>query len=533
LLPRGGHFVEIGKTDLRDSAQVASEHPGVAYLPFDLGDAGPDRIREILDELQPLFRAGTLTPPPVTAWDVRRAPDAFRAVAQARLVGKAVLTLPALTDTDTVLVTGGTGTLGAHVARHLVRAHGVRRLVLTSRSGGGADLVAELTKLGAEVRVAACDMGDREAVARFLDGIDGLTGVVHCAGVTDDGVLTALTPERTTAVLHPKAYGALHLHDLTANLDLDFFVLFSSASATFGAAGQGNYCAANAALDALAVERVRQGRPGTAIAWGLWEEASGMTAALGARDLERLRRTGTRPLATAEGLALFDAALAGTQPAVTAAPFDLSALRARYREEPAPALLAGVLGTPRPQRRATTRHESAGTGDFRAALATLAEEDRPGRILALVVERTAQVLGHAHAGDIDPEQAFKDQGFDSLTAVELRNRLTAATGLTVPATLVFDHPSPAALAEHLLKLLLPAETDPAERLRRDLDRLETAAEALDPGDPAHTETAERLRRILGRLTTTAPAEDTPHTGLGGASADELLAFIDSEFGDLT
>ncbi|WP_246561308.1 type I polyketide synthase [Streptomyces roseirectus] len=534
LLPRGGRFVEIGKTDLRDPAQVAALHAGVEYRAFDLGDAGPDRIRAILDALHPLFEAGTLTPPPVTAWDVRRAPDAFRAVAQARIVGKAVLTLPA--PAGTVLVTGGTGTLGAHVARHLVRAHGVRRLVLTSRSGadapGARELLAELTETGAEARVTACDTGDRDAVARLLAGIDDLTGVVHCAGVTDDGVLTALTPERLDAVLRPKADGARHLHELTAGLDLDCFVLFSSASATFGAAGQANYCAANAALDALAAERARQGRPATAIAWGLWEEASGMTAALGARDLERLRRTGTRPLTTVEGLALFDAALTGREPAVTAAPFDLPALRAHHRERPAPALLTGLLGQPRPQRRATTRRTAPDSGDFTAALAALPDEERAARVLALVVERTAQVLGHADAGDIDPDQAFKDQGFDSLTAVELRNRLTSATGLTVPATLVFDHPSPAALAEHLLTLLLPAESSPAERLRRDLDRLETAAEALAPDDPAHTETAERLRRILARLTATAPAKDGPDPRVDDADADELLAFIDSEFGDL-
>ncbi|HEY8981473.1 MAG TPA: beta-ketoacyl reductase, partial [Streptomyces sp.] len=470
--------------------------------------------------------------PPTTTWPLHHAPDAFRALAQATLTGKAVLTLPPAPDT--VLVTGGTGTLGAQVARHIVRRHGVRSLVLTSRSGadapGAQELAAELTAEGAEVRVAACDTGDRDAVAALLADIEGLTGVVHCAGVTDDGVLTALTPERTEAVLRAKAYGARHLHELTADRDLAFFVLFSSASATFGAAGQANYCAANAAVDALAVERALDGRPGTAIAWGLWEEASGMTAALGERDRERLRRTGTRPLTTAQGLALFDAALTGREPAVTAAPLDLPALRALHRDQPAPALLGGLLGQP-VRRAAARRTTPTDTGDLRTTLAALSAEERSERMTALVVDRTAQVLGHADASDIDPGQAFKDQGFDSLTAVELRNRLTAATGLTVPATLVFDHPSPVALAEHLLRLLLPAETDPAERLRRDLDRLETAAEALTPDDPAHTETAERLRRILARLTS-APA-DGDGTALQAADADELLAFIDSEFGDLT
>ncbi|MFJ2444505.1 type I polyketide synthase [Streptomyces sp. NPDC087658] len=547
LLPHGGHFIEIGKTDPREPDRIATDHPGVHYRAFDLGDAGPDRVRDMLGELAGPFTDGTLAPPPVTTWDIRHAPEAFRAVAQARLVGKAVLTLaPPPGPGGTVLVTGGTGTLGALVARHLATRHGVRSLVLTSRSGeeapGAAELLADLAAAGAETHLAACDLGDRTAVGALLDRLaaDGhrLTGVVHCAGTVDDGVLTSLTPDRLGPVLHAKAHGAHHLHTLTRDHDLSHFVLFSSASATFGAAGQANYCAANAYLDALAEHRAADGLPAVSIAWGLWAETSGMTAALGDRDRERLRRTGTAALPTARALALFDTALTTGAPTVTAAPLDLPALRARHRDQPVPVLLRELFGAPPRRAAAAVRPDSPPGADFAARLAALPEEERHAQVLALVLDRTAQVLGHADAAAIDPDQAFKDQGFDSLTAVELRNQLRAATGLAAPVTLIFDHPSPVALADHLLQQAVPAGPGPEELLRRDLDRLETAAETLLPDDLSHAEVADRLRRILHRLDAATPAAaghavaDTDDT-LSAASADEVLAFIDSQFGDLT
>lgn len=413
--------------------------------------------------------------------------------------------------------------------------------MLTARSGPaapGADaLLTELGAAGAETHLAACDVGDRAALAALLDRLaaDGhrLTGVVHCAGAVDDGVLTSLTPDRLDTVLHAKAHGARHLHELTRDLDLSHFVMFSSASATFGAAGQANYCAANAYLDALAERRAAYGLPAVSIAWGLWAENSGMTEALGERDRERLRRTGTTALSTERALALFDAALTGPAPTVTAAPLDLAALRARHREQPAPALLRELLGRA-PRRAATSVRPPADPGaDFTGRLAALPDDERHAHVLALVLDRTAQVLGHTRADDVDPDQAFKDQGFDSLTAVELRNQIRAATGIAAPATLIFDHPSPVALADHLLRQAVPAGPGPEERLRRDLDRLETAAEALAPDDPAHGELADRLRRILHRLDAAAPAAADREETLSAATADEVLAYIDSQFGDLT
>ncbi|GAA2673334.1 type I polyketide synthase [Actinosynnema pretiosum] len=336
----------------------------------------------------------------------------------------------------TVLITGGTGALGAAVARHLVTRHGVRDLVLTNRRGptapGAADLVAELADHGATARVLACDAADRSALTALL-AREPVTAVVHAAGVTDDALLADLTPDRVRAVLRPKADAARHLHELTRDRDLTAFVLFSSVAGVLGGAGQGNYAAANSYLDALAAHRAALGLPATSIAWGLWSLRSGITADLADADRDRIAGAGLRPVGTELGLAVLDAALGAT--AVLGVPLDRARLRSRA--DRVPPLLRTLLPTTRPAAR-----NDAPAPD----LASLPEADRLRAATDLVRAEVAAVLGRPAPGDDRP---FPDLGFDSLLSVELRNHVATATGLTLPATVVFDHPTPRALAAFL------------------------------------------------------------------------------------
>ncbi|MFD9125702.1 type I polyketide synthase, partial [Kitasatospora sp. NPDC059571] len=377
----------------------------------------------------------------------------------------------------TVLITGGTGALGALLARHLVGRHGVRHLLLTSRRGadapGAAELLADLAALGAEATVTACDTGDRAALAELLAAVPAdrpLTAVLHTAGVTDDGVIGSLTPDRLDAVLRPKADGARHLHELTAGLDLAAFVLFSSAAGLFGGPGQGNYAAANAALDALAEHRRAQGLPATSLAWGLWAQASGVSGHLTENDLARMERSGLGPLSSEEGLALFDAALAARRAqdgGAVLVPMRISTavLRARAADGQVPPLLRGLVRAPlrRAVRTADGAAASGAAGQLADRLAPLSPAEQERELLDLVRGRVAAVLGYPNAAAVDAERAFKELGFDSLTAVELRNQVGAASGLRLPATLVFDYPSPAALAVHLRAELLGDRPDTADR----------------------------------------------------------------------
>ncbi|MET9101049.1 type I polyketide synthase [Streptomyces antibioticus] len=354
----------------------------------------------------------------------------------------------------TVLITGGTGTLGAALARHLVTRHGVRRLLLLSRSGqqapGARELTDSLAEAGAEVTVAAVDTGDREALAAVIAGIDPahpLTAVVHTAGVVDDGLVGDLTADRLDTVLRPKADGAWHLHDLTAHLPLDAFVLYSSVAALFGGPGQGSYAAANTFLDALAAHRRALGLPAHSLAWGQWEQPSGITGHLTDADLARARRAGLRLIATDRGTALFDRALAATAAHAVPAPLDLAALGDL---QPLPALLRDLV---RPSRR--TARPAADGPALSARLAGQGGEERREILVTLVREEAAAVLA-ARPESVGAQAPFNDLGLDSLAAVELRNRLTAASGLRLAATVTFDHPTPAELAAHLDDLLAAA-----------------------------------------------------------------------------
>ncbi len=461
LLVDGGRFIEMGKTDIRDPSQVAETHSGVVYRAFDLIEAGPERIQEMLGKLLELFGTDALEPLSFTAWDIHHAPEAFRFMSQARHTGKIVLSIPSGIDSrGTVLITGGTGTLGALVAHHLVSEYGVGRLLLVSRRGlraeGASELQAELEASGAHVRIAACDVGDREDLRSLIDSVERdeypLRAVVHAAGITDDGVIASLTPERLDGVLASKADAAWYLHELTEHMDLGAFVLFSSAAGTLGSPGQGNYAAANAFLDALAGYRRSRGLAATSLAWGLWKQASGITGSLSETDHSRVARWGMREFSSEQGLELFDAALGSGEALMVPAPLDLAVLRAQARAGWLPAIFGGLV-------RAPTRRSSRQGQSLARRLAAISRAEREGVLLEIVRAQVAAVLGHDAPEAVDTQRAFKELGFDSLTAVELRNRLGQATELRLPATLVFDHPSPVAVASYLLAELSGGQLD--------------------------------------------------------------------------
>ncbi|WP_327117583.1 SDR family NAD(P)-dependent oxidoreductase [Nocardia sp. NBC_01730] len=546
LLPRGGRFVEMGMLDRRDRVEVAAAYPGVDYHSFMLMEVGPDRLGEILTALLGLFEAGELAPYPTTAWDVRQAPEAYRYLSRARHIGKNVLTVPTpLRPDGTVLITGGTGGLGAVAARHLISAHGVRRLVLTSRRGpeapGAAELAAELTVLGAHVDVVACDAADRVALEAVLAAIPAqhpLTGVVHAAGVLADGLLATMTAEQIAMVLRPKVDAAWNLHEATKDLDLSMFVLYSSITGVIGNPGQANYAAANVFLDALAQHRQVSGLPATSVVWGPWERSGGMTSALGEADFARLRRQGFIPLGDVDGMALFDAALAGGRSAFVAVRIDRNAL-AETDPDGSRAIMRGVARRARRRVSATTSEQptalngrSTGSAPLAAQLLGRSAVEQERVILDVIRVQAAAVLAHGTADSIASDKPFSDLGFDSLGVMEFRNRLKSAVGVQLSSTTMFSYPTPEALAGYVRQEIAPIG-DPVERTAAgDLAGLEAMVERVlaVAGDDEATVTAllgisDRLRSHVG-----GRRQRDEYDDFAAHSGSELLDLIDEEFG---
>ncbi|MEU4345770.1 type I polyketide synthase, partial [Nocardia sp. NPDC023852] len=413
-----------------------SEHAGRIVLLDGDGEVTPELISSAVaaDEAQLAVRSGVLLAPRLTRRDIPEGGSSIEF------------------GSGAVLIAGGTGGLGALVARHLAGTRGVRDLVLVSRRGeraeGVAELVAELSELGARTRVMACDVSDRAAVKAMLDDIsDGpaLTAVIHAAGVLADGTVETLTPEQVDGVLAPKVDAALNLHELTLDRELSAFVLFSSVAAILGSAGQGNYAAANSVLDALARRRVHAGLPAVSVAWGPWSQDGGMTAELGTAAVERLSRMGFRSLAEDEGLALFDLVGGADVPFVAAVDFDMASLSVQARAGLLPGLMQSLVPS--------VRRADRGGGDLARRLASVSPDKHDAIVLDFVRSQVAAVLGHVSGELVDVEKPFSDMGFDSLGAVEFRNRLAKTTGLRLPSTLVFDYPTTRAVATFIKSLV--------------------------------------------------------------------------------
>ncbi|CAM5606952.1 Carrier domain-containing protein OS=Streptomyces antimycoticus OX=68175 GN=SSPO_064270 PE=4 SV=1 [Streptomyces antimycoticus] len=541
--PAVADLVHAPVSGLLRSAQT--ENPGQFVLLDVDGEVSYPVIAAALDSGEPelALRAGAAYAPRLARVEAAQAAE--------------VSEKKAIDPDGTVLITGATGGLGRLFARHLATAHGARHLLLTSRSGpaadGMAELVAELVELGAQATVAACDAADREALAGLLAGIPAdrpLTAVVHTAGVLDDGVIDMLTPERVDTALRPKVDAAVNLHELTRDLDLSAFVLFSAAAGTLGGAGQGGYAAANVFLDALAGHRRATGRTALSLVWGMWAEERGMGGRLGEADQQRAARGGVLPLSAEEGLALFDAAHAVADEAVLVpVRLEMATLRAAAATGELLPLYRGLVRTP--VRRAATGGPAApeavadtGDGTLAQRLAGQSEAQQQLTVLDLVRRQVAAVLGYASKDQVGAEQAFKDLGFDSLTAVELRNRLNAATGLRLTATLVYDYPTPVALARHLRQEVAPEADGPGVSVLEELERLENSLSSLTPEDlasvtedeAAHANIAVRLQTLLAkwndvRRTADDAGADAEADAFEEVSDDDLFDFIDKRFGN--
>ncbi|MFG3105057.1 SDR family NAD(P)-dependent oxidoreductase, partial [Streptomyces sp. NPDC048182] len=490
----------------------------------------PDRVREILSQLAELGGADGLEPLPVTVWDVRQAPAAVPDPA-----APTVFTLPVAFDPEgTVLITGGTGALGALTARHLVSRYGARHLLLSSRRGadapGALELAADLSALGARVAFAACEPGDRDTAAALVGSVPAehpLTAVFHCAGTVSDAVVQNLTAAQVEEVMRVKADAAWQLHELTRESDLSAFVLYSSVTGLLGGPGQGSYTAANAFLDALARQRHAGGASALSLAWGYWDLDTGMSGRLTDADRARHARAGVVGLRAEEGLALLDTAWAGGLPLLAPVRLDLARMRRQAQSHAAPALLQDLV------RAAAGPTAAAGAAAFLKALGAMSDTEREQALLDLVRTHVAAVLGHDAATPVNATQGLRELGFDSLTAVELRNRLAGATGLKLPATFVFDHPDPAGLAAELSRLLAPRAADPLADVLAEFERLESSLLTVSARDGgARAELAGRLRATLARLDVPERAAEKAEAAvrIQDASADEIFAFIDRDLG---
>nr|AIE12089.1 putative cis-AT type polyketide synthase module A5A [uncultured bacterium] len=523
LLSQGGRFIEMGKRDLQSADSVAASHPGVHYRPFDLMEAGFDRIHQMLAELTALFESGALRPLPVRTFPLTQAEEAFRFMAQAKHVGKLVLLPPALSakpaspirSDSTVLITGGWGALGLHIARWLAQEHNVAHLVLLDRSEPSPESLAAVEALrahGAEVTLAQADVSDAARLGTVFSELPAhppLRGVVHAAGVLDDGLLSQQDGRRFAAVMAPKVDGAWHLHELTRDGDLDFFVMFSSAASLLGAPGQGNYASANAFMDALAHQRRYRGLPALSVNWGPWAEG-GMAARLNSADQARLARQGLGTITTAEGLALLGEALSRPEAQLAVLPLNVAVARKAFTADTLPSMLKELVVSVPASRR---DHESSARASLVAHLQGLPQEEQLPALQSALRSQAAKVLALSSTDDVPLDRSLSELGLDSLMAVELCNAISTLVGENLPATLLFDHPTVGSLAQHLLSEV------------HILTRVDTAGTSASRGaDPAWHEVAS----LGGSTSLIQQAIWHDHLWLPGSHMNSMGAVFEGE-----
>jgi len=497
-----GRFVEIGKLGIWSADQMAAARSDVAYHAFDLLDISletPELINGLLHDLMALFTQGDLSPLPYTIFSAERMVDAFRYMAQAKHVGKVVIsmaadaatetapesdaaaTLPAIQSEATYLITGGLGALGLQVAQWLV-AQGARQLVLTSRRSPSQAVLSTLEgleKQGACIDIQATDISQPASVAALMQHIEHtlppLKGIFHAAGVLDDGMVAGQTWERFERVMAAKVTGTWLLHESTQALALDYFVCFSSVAALMGSPGQANYAAANAFMDAFVAYRQSLGLSGLSINWGPWSQ-SGMAAALQSRDQARWAAQGVSLIEPEQGLTLLGQLMASTAPQAAVLPIDWS----RYLAQIPTGLNLSVL---------SQLAESAALAEttppwIRLELEQAPPEERKALLMQQLQALLAKVLGLETPELVQPRERLFDLGLDSLMAVELKSRLESGLGRSLRSTLIFDYPTLEALAGYLsTEVLFPDTPDisepeepPSESTQVDLENLEELSE---------------------------------------------------------
>ncbi len=503
---------------------AALEHPhlwgGLIDLPADVDARTPARIAAVLVPGQPEDQV------------------AIRATALARRLERGACpdTAPtAWRPAGTTLITGGTGGLGAHVARWLAR-QGAPRIHLVSRSGpdapGATQLAQELTALGTAVAITACDVSDRTALRHLLDTIPAehpLTAVVHAAGLAENIPLAELDLPGIAAVLRPKALAAAHLHELTEDLDLSAFVLFSSGAAAWGGSRQPSYAAANAYLDALAEHRRARGLPATSLAWAPWSDA-GMAADEAVIDY--YRRRGMRPLDTDLAIASLQHALDHADTTITIADIDWERFPAGFTAQRPSPLLSDLAATASPGADATPDVDATLSSSLQRQLTTGSPAQQHQLLLHHIQTHAAAILGHPTIDAVPPAQPFQELGFDSLTAVEFGHRLSAATGLDLPPTLVFDHPTPKELADYLRERLVEGQLTSEGHLLSELDRWDSVSEPSAVDEAARRRITGRLRLLLAKWSDTERETErsTAHSELETATAEDIFDLISDEFG---